>query len=261
MRPIRPLRPSPESGPRSPGTAWRFGARNYRPASRRRGASGYGRGSRLMMPPATFRPPSTTRGQHHRARNGVGAAAEGCRLAGCSAVALSAARARACGARRLRAGGRWSALQPDAEAWSSSRPTGGRTWRCCSCCWWLRRRPGFAALDSPAPASPPRLELRRPGRERGRLPITPGSSGLMPGTYPPAQSAALSLRAGLGRRLRLDRHETLVAVQRLEAVALVKPVGIRGGQHHARQIAHGRVLDDGLDQRLSQAAAAWPSST
>src|SRR4051812_28137186 len=44
------------------------------------------------------------------------------------------------------------------------------------------------------PSLVPRLELRRPGRERGRLPITPGSSGLMAGNIP-SRAVSIPLRA------------------------------------------------------------------
>src|SRR5215213_3767743 len=103
---------------------------------------------------------------------------------------------------------------------------------------------------------PSRFELRRPGRDRGRLPITPGSSGLMPGTYPPAASASLFPLVGLGERLCLDRHEALVALERLEAEPLVEPVRVGGGQEQPRQAAHRRVLDDRLDERLAEAVPA-----
>ena len=63
---------------------------------------------------------------------------------------------------------------------------------------------GLAAGDSEvvpslAPLPAPRFELRRPGRERGRLPITPGSSGLMARNIP-SRGVSIPLRPRTRRR-------------------------------------------------------------
>src|SRR5690349_587549 len=99
--------------------------------------------------------------------------------------------------------------------------------------------PLVAVSPLSAGLAPPRLSLRRPGRERGRLPITPGSS----------------LMGREGSR-GLDHHEPLGALERLEAVARVQPVRVARREQVSPHAAHFGVVHDRRDQRLAEAAAA-----
>src|SRR5436190_9942191 len=66
---------------------------------------------------------------------------------------------------------------------------------------WVRALPvAFGLAAAPDDAFEPRLSLRRPGRERGRLPTTPGSSGMVGKNTPVS---------GL-RRFRARKRSTLV---------------------------------------------------